>query len=81
VLPFRIRCLFDPWNRDPGRVKIQDPDPGSGMDNIPDHISKSLETTFWVKILKFIDADPDLGYGIFLTPDPGGKNQSCFCSI
>jgi hypothetical protein len=24
----RIRCLFDPWIRDPGWVKSQDPDPG-----------------------------------------------------
>jgi hypothetical protein len=23
-----IRCLFDPWIRDPGWVKSQDPDPG-----------------------------------------------------
>jgi hypothetical protein len=23
-----IRCLFDPWIRDPGWVKNQDPDPG-----------------------------------------------------
>jgi hypothetical protein len=30
---------------------------GSGMNN-PDHISESLETIFWVKILKFFDADP-----------------------
>ncbi len=30
---------------------------GSGMNN-PDNISKSLETIFWVKILKFFDADP-----------------------
>jgi hypothetical protein len=29
---------------------------GSGMNN-PDHISDSLETIFWVKILKFFDAD------------------------
>jgi hypothetical protein len=35
---------------------------GSGM-NIPDYISESLETIFWVKILKFFDADAD--------PDPG----------
>jgi hypothetical protein len=26
--------------------------------NNPDHISESLETIFWVKILKFIVADP-----------------------
>jgi hypothetical protein len=26
--------------------------------NNPDHFSESLETIFWVKILKFVDADP-----------------------
>jgi hypothetical protein len=39
---------------------------GSGMNN-PDHISESLETIFWVKILQFFDADPGwkiLGSGI-----------------
>jgi hypothetical protein len=30
---------------------------GSGINN-PDHISKSLETIFWIEILKFFDADP-----------------------
>jgi hypothetical protein len=30
---------------------------GSGMNN-PDHISKSLEKIFWVKILKYFDAGP-----------------------
>jgi hypothetical protein len=30
---------------------------GSGMNN-PDHISKSLEIIFWVKILKFFVPDP-----------------------
>jgi hypothetical protein len=30
---------------------------GSWMNN-PDHISWSLENIFWVKILKFFDADP-----------------------
>jgi hypothetical protein len=54
-----IRCLFDPWIRDPGKVKNQDPDPGSGsMMNNPSHFSESGETIFWVKILKFFDADP-----------------------
>jgi hypothetical protein len=38
---------------------------GSGM-NIFDHISESLETFFWIKILKFFDADAD--------PDPGSGN-------
>jgi hypothetical protein len=41
---------------------------GSGM-NIPDHISESLETIFWVKIFKSFDEDA----GIFLTLDPGWK--------
>jgi hypothetical protein len=36
--------------RDLGWVKSQDPDPGSGMNNL-DLISESLETIFWVKIL------------------------------
>jgi hypothetical protein len=31
---------------------------GSGMNN-PDHISENLKNNFWVKILKFIDVDPD----------------------
>jgi hypothetical protein len=39
----------------------------------PDHISESLETIFWVIILKFFDVDPDQGSGIFLTLDPGRK--------
>ncbi len=47
VAVLRIRILFDPWIRDPGWVKKQDPDPrsGSGMINT-DHISESLETNF-----------------------------------
>jgi hypothetical protein len=39
-----IRCLFDPWIRDPGWAKISRS--GSGM-NISDHISESLETVFF----------------------------------
>jgi hypothetical protein len=35
--------------------------PGSGT-NDPDHISESLQTIFWFKILKFLDAD--LGSGM-----------------
>ncbi len=42
--------------------------------DIPDHISESLETIFWVKnILKFLDADLDPESGIFLIRD--GKNS------
>ncbi len=32
-----IRCLFDPWIRDPGWLESQHQDPESGMNN-PDHI-------------------------------------------
>jgi hypothetical protein len=35
---------------------------GSGK-NIPDHISESLETIFWVRILEFFDVDADPGSG------------------
>jgi hypothetical protein len=35
---------------------------GSEMNN-PDHIFESLETIFWVKILKFFDVDPGSGIG------------------
>jgi hypothetical protein len=37
---------------------------GSGM-NIADHISESLGTIFWAKILEFFYANPDPGSGIF----------------
>jgi hypothetical protein len=43
-------------------VKEQDPVPGSGLGmNNPDHISESLETNIWVKILKLLDVDPGPG--------------------
>jgi hypothetical protein len=58
-------------------------DSGSGMNN-PDHFSESLEIFFWVKLLKFLYADPgsamekiriwDLGWKKFRSriniPDP-----------
>jgi hypothetical protein len=48
---------------------------GSGIrDDIPDHISESLETILGLKVLKFFDADPDSGSGIrnlFLILNPG----------
>jgi hypothetical protein len=57
-----IRSLFDSRIRDPGWVKTQGSDPGSGSEmNILDHISESLETIFWVKIFEFFDADADPG--------------------
>jgi hypothetical protein len=48
-------------------------DPGQGMKN-PVHILESLKTIFWVKVLKFFDADPEwkkFGSGINITnPQP-----------
>jgi hypothetical protein len=66
ILPSHILGICSVADPDPGWVKSQDSDPGSGM-NIPDHNSESLETIFWAKILKFLDADAE----IFLTLDPG----------
>jgi hypothetical protein len=58
-----------------GWVKNQDPDPGSGSGmNNPDHITESLETIFWVKILKFFDADP--GSGMEKVRIWDGKNKN-----
>ncbi len=57
-----IRCLFDPWIRDPGRGKKSGS--RSGMNNL-DHISECFRNNlfFLVKILKFFDADPGSGMG------------------
>ncbi len=41
--------------------------------NILDYISLSIETCFWVKILKFFNADVDPGSGSLLALDPGWK--------
>ncbi len=51
------RGLFDPGIRDGKKTGS-----GSGMNNLVD-ISESLETIFWVKILKSFDADPGSGMG------------------
>jgi hypothetical protein len=58
---------------DLGCVKNQDPDLGfeSGMSILPDHVSESLETIFWVKILIFFDADPFSGSGKLFDPGYG----------
>ena len=40
-----IRCLFDPWIRDPGIGFFRIPDLGS-----PTNIFESLVTIFWVKM-------------------------------
>jgi hypothetical protein len=41
--------------------------------NNPDHISETLETFFWVKILKFFDTDPRTWVGKVRIRDPGWK--------
>jgi hypothetical protein len=61
------------WIRDPRWVKNQDPDTGSGINN-PDHISGSLETVFWIKILKFFGADPGSGWKEFGSGIRDGKS-------
>jgi hypothetical protein len=57
------------------QIRIRDPMlfPGSGPRiNNPDHISESVETMVWVKILKFLNEDP--GWKTFVSginiPDP-----------
>jgi hypothetical protein len=42
----------------------------SGM-NIPNHISESLETIFWVKIHKFFDEGAGPGSGNLVDPGSG----------
>jgi hypothetical protein len=59
------------WPGNPGWVnKIKIRSSGSWI-NIPDHISQSLETILWVKILKFFEADPDPGFGNLYDPGSG----------
>jgi hypothetical protein len=41
--------------------------------NNPDHISESLDTIFWVKILKFFEADPESGIRDGKNSDHGWK--------
>jgi hypothetical protein len=76
VLRIRIRDPVPFLPLDPGWVESQHPDPGSGMNN-PDHICLSLETIFlvffWVKILKFFDADPGSGMETVRIRDAGWK--------
>jgi hypothetical protein len=73
-----IRCLFDPWIRDPGWVK--NPDPGSGPNN-PNHISESLETICLVKILQFFDADPVSGMKNIWISYPGSRINIRGCAL
>jgi hypothetical protein len=47
---------------------------GSGMNN-QDHISMSLETIFWVKIVKFLKRIRDPGSGLEKIQIRDGKNS------
>ncbi len=60
VLRIRIRDPVPNWPLDPGSGMGKKSWSGSGIYS-PDHISESLETVFWVKILKFFEADPGSG--------------------
>jgi hypothetical protein len=53
----------------------KNPDPGSGM-NIPGLIFENYVSDFWVNILLFFDAGPDLGSAILSTLDPGCTQRS-----
>ncbi len=67
-IKFKTTRLFNVADRDPGSCAFFTPGSGmgkksgsgNGMNN-PDHISESLKTIFWVKILKFFDANPGSG--------------------
>ncbi len=55
LICFEIRGFFDPWIRNPGWKK-----PTSGIrDEHPGTYILELSISFWVKILKFFDADAD----------------------
>ena len=64
------------------RIKIRDPvlfwplDRGWKKSPDPGWTSQSLETVFRAKNIKFFDADPDPGSGIFLTLDPGSEMEN-----
>jgi len=55
-----IRCIIDPWIRDLGWLKSQDPDRDPGW-TTRIIFPRALNPFFWVKILKFFDADPGSG--------------------
>jgi hypothetical protein len=75
-IQIRDPVLFDPWLRDPGWVKSQDPDPGSRIlirDEQPESYFRELRNHFFgVKILKFFD---DPGSGIEKIRIRDGKNS------
>jgi hypothetical protein len=55
-----------------GLEKNLDPDPGIRIQGEhPRSFFRELRNSFWLKTLKFFDADP--GPGIFLALDPGSR--------
>jgi hypothetical protein len=76
-LPSLLGCVADPvpfWPLDPGWVKNQDPNPG--WTTRKSYIPELRNKNFWVKILKFFDADPGSGMEKIRirdgkNPDPG----------
>jgi hypothetical protein len=70
-----IRCLFDPWIRDPGRVESQHPHPGFGIrDEQPESyfLELTVETIFLFFLgLKFFNADTGSGIRDGDSSDPG----------
>jgi hypothetical protein len=74
VLRIWIRNPVPLWPQDPGSGMGKKSRSGSGM-NILNHISESLETIFWDKILKFFEAEADTDPGIFMTLDPGWTSR------
>ncbi len=58
----------------PGSGMVTNSRSGFGM-NIPDHIFESLETIFWVKIFKYLYADPDPGSWNLFYPGSGMEKK------
>jgi hypothetical protein len=70
-----IRCLFDPWIRDPGWVESQHPYLRSGIrdEQLGSYFLELRHHFFGVKILKFFDADLGSGTETGRIWDPGRK--------
>jgi hypothetical protein len=77
VLEKRIQCFLDPWIRDEKKSGSGPGNPDTGIRIRGEHPRSffgELRNSFWLKTLKFFDADP--GPGIFLTLDPGSRMKN-----
>jgi hypothetical protein len=58
-----IQCLYDPWIQDLGGARIGRKSSSESViqirDEHPGSYFRELRQNFWVKILKFFDADPE----------------------